>query len=279
MDDVDTVRLPGPAIAAAAAGETVWCAAGDRLLSYSATGEERFDTAAPEGLRSLGAGGDGIAATLDTGVIVWFDPETGETRKRASLAGEIDLVSGDQHMWAVDREAGRGWRLDGPGMTGRALALGPVDRAAAEGDRLWWTSREDTLLRGGDRQIDLGVEAAQRGGMAACAGSIWIGARGALVRVGAWAAELGRPIEAPGGPVPHLACSGGAIVGGPAESGLIVLDPSVDAGVRRVDVDVGGELAFLIATQDLVWAFPTGAAEARQVRIHPGSPGPASGGM
>ena len=278
MDDEDTVRLPEPATAAAAAGETIWCAAGDRMLSFTATGEERLDVAALNGLRSLGADGDSVVAALDPGVVVWLDLESARERERVPLGGEIDLVSGDQRVWALDRRAGRAWRLDGPGTTGRALALGPVDRAAAEGDRLWWTSREDSLLRTGEQEIDLGVDAARRGGMVACAGSIWVGAPGALLRVGAWAGQLGRPIEAPGGPVAHLACAGGAIVGGPVDSGLIVLDPAVDAGVRRLDVEVGDELAFLVATQAIVWAFPSGSAEARLVRVRPGSPSPASGG-
>ena len=76
-------------------------------------------------------------------------------------------------------------------------------------------------------------------------------------------------MAAPLGPVPFLACAGGALVGGGGQ-GLFVIDPSVDADFRLVDADLGGDLAFLVATRALVWAIPAGRSEARIVTVREG---------
>jgi hypothetical protein len=76
-------------------------------------------------------------------------------------------------------------------------------------------------------------------------------------------------VEAPEGPVPHLACAGGILVGGSGRHGLFVLNPSIDVGVRHLDVELGGELDFLVATRSIAWAFPAGRPEARLVPLRP----------
>jgi hypothetical protein len=51
--------------------------------------------------------------------------------------------------------------------------------------------------------------------------------------------------------------------------GLFLLDPSIDANVRHLEVDLGGELDFLVVTRSIAWAFPAGRPEARLVPLRP----------
>jgi hypothetical protein len=270
VEDVRTVALPGPAVAATSDGTRVWCVAGGRLLAYAATGALLLDVDEPPGLRSLAASGDTLAAVLEPGVIVWLEPSKARVLARLPLGGEPAVVAGPGAVWALDRRLGSAWPLAGQGAIGDPVRLGAADRVAPEAERVWWTSREDTLLRDGERTVDLGVAPGERGGLTVSAGAVWLSVSNALLHVGAWSAELGPPLRAPEGPVEHLTSADGIVVGGSGRQGLFVLDPSVDADVRHLDVEVGGELAHLVATRTMAWAFPAGKAEARLVRVRPG---------
>jgi hypothetical protein len=266
---VSTLALPGPVRAAASDGATVWCAASGRLLAYEPSGAVLLEAPEPAGLLALTAAPGVLVAVLEPGIMAWLDPGTGRDQLRRPLGGQLAVAAGGNAVWALDRSSGRAWRLADVGTLTEPVRLGDVDQLAPEGERLWWTSHHDSLLRGGTRPVDLGVGADERGGMTACAGSVWVSVRGALLRVGAWAAELGPPVEAPEGPVPHLACASGVLVGGSGRHGLFLLNPSIDAGVRHLDVDLGGELDFLVATRSIAWAFPAGRPEARLVALQP----------
>jgi hypothetical protein len=270
MGEVRTVTLPAAPVAAAADGETVWCVAEGRLLSFEAAGSPLDDVPAPSGLGSLAAADGTLAAALSPGVVTWLDPREGVVRTQLPVGGELEVLSGGGTVWAFDRSRGRARRLAGVGTLGEPVTLAGADRAAPDGERIWWTSSEDTFLHGGDRQVDLGVGPGERGGLVACGGSIWVSVAQALLRVGAWAAELGPPFAAPEGPVQHLVCAGGILAGGSGRRGLFALDPSIDADVRHLDVDLGGELGHLVATRSIVWAFPAGRAEARLVTVRIG---------
>lgn len=269
-DEVSTLVLPGPVRAAASDGATVWCATGGRLLAYDPDGAPLQEGPEPAGLLALAAAPGAVVAALEPGTVAWLDPGTGGDQLRRPLGGELAVAAGGNAVWALDRSSGRAWRLADVGVLTGPVRLGDVDQLAPQGDQLWWTSRHDSLLRGGTRPVDLGVDPNDRGGMTACAGSVWVSVRDALLRVGAWTAELGPPVEAPEGPVPHLACADGVLVGGSGRHGLFVLNPSIDAGVRHLDVDLGGELDFLVATRSTAWAFPAGQPEARLVALRPG---------
>jgi hypothetical protein len=269
MGQVERVVLPAPAAAAAGAA-VVWCAAGGRLLAFEAGGASLLDLAAPTGLRSLAAADGVLAAALATGAVLWLDPGNGGVLERASLGGEPELVAGGGAIWALDRGSARAWRLAAPGVLSGPVFVPGCERLAPWGTRIWWTSREDSLLRGGERPVDLGVGPGGRGGMVVCGGSVWLSVSGGLLRVGAWAGEPGPPLAAPAGPVEHLACADGILLGGSGPRGLLALDPSVDADARLLDAELGGELGFLVATRSRAWAFPAGRAEARIVPVRPG---------
>jgi hypothetical protein len=268
-DGVSTLALPGPVRAAVSDGTMVWCAAGGRLAAYGPTGIPLLTAPEPAGLLALAAAPGMVVAVLEPGIVAWLDSGTGEISSRYPLGGELAVAAGASAIWTVDRTSGRAWRIAGAGVLSAPVRLGAVDRMAPQGDRLWWTSRHDSFLRGGPHPVDLGIDPGGRGGMTACSGSVWISVRGALLRVGTWAAELGPPVAAPEGPVSHLACADGVLVGGSGQHGLFLLDPGADASARHIEVDLGGELDFLVTIGSIAWAIPAGRSEARLVAVRP----------
>ena len=262
-------RLPGPCVAAAADGDTVWCVARDRLVAFDAPGTQRRDAPIGAGVRSLAASGQMLVAVVEPGVIVWLDPESGTATQRRPVGGTPVLVAGGGAVWAVDVGSGRAWRVADAGAVLGPTIVADVDRAAADGERLWWTSKRDAFLREGARTVDLGVRRKERGGLAVCAGSVWTSVAKGLLRVGAWKAELGTVVAAPAGPVPFLVCGAGVLVGG-SRDGLFALDPSVDADARRLDADVGGDVGFLVAVRSAAWVFSRRRAQARRIALRAG---------
>jgi hypothetical protein len=254
---VATIALPGPAVAAAADAGRVWCLAARRLLAFDATGAPVVDVPTPAGARALAASGNLVAAAGDE--ITLLDPVTGT--RVSSAPGRVDLVGGDGAVWAIDARAGRAWRLDEPG----SVAVPGVVAAAPQAGRLWWLSREG-MLHGGPSPIAL--EGAGAGTpLVACANSVWIGAQGRLERVGAFRGDLGLAMPVPEAPVTRLACAGGVLVAATGTGTLLVLDPSIDADVRRVDLETGGEIALLVATGRFAGVFVAGARELRLVAV------------
>ena len=270
MSDVKTVTLPGVVHAAAAGPATVWCASADRLLAFDEAGSTRYDVAAPAGLSSLAAAGETLVGTAKPGVVVWLDPLQGTVHAQLPIGGEPVVASGGGAVWVYDAASDRAAALPQERVRAEPVALGGVHRFAADGSRFWWTSPDDTVLRGADRPVDLGVGPGQRGALVACSGSIWVSIPDGLLRVGAWAGELGPRMAAPEGPIEHLACADGILVGGSGRRGLFTLNPSIDADVRVLDVDLGGDLAHLVTTRTTAWAIPAGKAEARLVTVRPG---------
>ncbi len=248
------IDLRAPCAAAAATDNTVWCAAGGRLLAFEAAGTPRLDQPL-SGVRSLGASGSRLAAILEDGIIVWLDPRSGRETGRLPVSQTSALVSGGGAIWAIDEASGEGLRLGEPGQVAARVPMPGVDRAATDGDRVWWLSRRDTKLRDGSRDVDVGVSPGERGGLIVCANSVWLSVARGFVRVGTWDAMRGPLVPAPTGPLPFLTCGGGVLVGGSSADGLIVLDMSGDADVRRLDIDPSTDVGVLVATRTTAWIF------------------------
>ncbi|MDP4511192.1 hypothetical protein [Nonomuraea turcica] len=287
------IDLPRPIRAAASDGTTVWCAGTDGIRAYTTSGtllrrpeSGGHKRARPPELLSLAAvpgtvaGTPGLPGTLPETVMVprtfagtaategtlqgtlagtaghrvyWLDP-AGAPLASARFDGRV--LAGGGEIWAV--AAGQARRLAGPGRLGEPVELPGLDACAVEGGRLWWTSTRDTLLRGGPREIDLGRR--ERGGMAVCAGSLWISVRGGLLRVSAWSGEPRRLVGAPDGPVPFLVCANGVLAGGGRD--LFALAPAAGAALRVIRLGLRAPLALVIAAGKHVWAFPAGRAQA-----------------
>ncbi|MFF0768368.1 hypothetical protein ACFYUK_05680 [Nonomuraea wenchangensis] len=297
------IDLPAPVRTAASDGVTVWCADAHGVRAYTATG-----TPLPPGeagalprLRSLAAvpgtvaGTAGVPGTLPETVVVprtlataplpvpqalsgtlaatakgrvhWLTPD-GAPVATARCPGRV--IAGGGEIWAVSGERAR--RLIGPGRLGPPVELPGLAACAVEGERLWWTSRHDDVLRGGPRDIDLGDlgrgdlgrgdlgRYGERGGMTVCAGSLWISVTGGLLRISTWSGEPGRFVAAPAGPVPFLACANGTLVGGGHE--LFTLAPAACAPLRVIPLGLDAPIARLVTAGRHVWAFPAGAAHA-----------------
>lgn len=263
------INLRAPCTAAAATDETVWCAAGDRLLAFEAAGTPRLDQPL-SGVRSLGASGSRLAAILEDGVMVWLDPRSGREAGRRYIGTKAVLLSGGGAIWAFDEASGEGLRLGEPGQVAARVPMPGVDRAATDGDRVWWTSRRDTKLRDGSREVDVDVRPDERGGLTVCANSVWLSVPRGLVRVGTWDAVKGPLVPSPAGPLPFLTCGGGVLVGGSSTNGLVVLDPSADVDLRRLDIDPDGDVGMLVATRAMAWVFSARQSKAWLVRIRAG---------
>jgi hypothetical protein len=247
----------------------VWCAAGGRLLAFEAAGAPRLDLPL-SGVRSLGASGSQFAAILDDGVIVWLDPLSGRETDRRPVSRTAMLVSGGGAVWAIDEASGEGLRLGMPGQLIARVPMPDVDRATSDGDRVWWLSRGDTKLRDGTREIDLGVRLGERGGLAACANSVWLSVERGLIRIGTWSAAKGPLMPISAGPLPFLTCGGGVLVGGSSTDGLVVVDPSADADVLGLDIDGDADVGILVATRAIAWVFSARQSKVRLVRFRAG---------
>ncbi|NRQ39422.1 hypothetical protein HII36_47500 [Nonomuraea sp. NN258] len=311
------IALPWAVQAAASDGTTVWCAGDGHLRVHTASGTFVADGAVPAGLRSLAAVPGtvpvtaGVPGTLTGTVVVprsladpppaeadslsgtlagadgehvhWLAAACGTPLAKVPFRGRVQ--SGCGEIWAVGDGGAR--RLVAPGRLGDLVDLPGLDRCAIDGRRLWWTSRHDTLLRGGPRTVDLdqpkrvpreratgrrrrpaagntdvtarkGARRADRGAMTVCAGSLWISVPDGLVRVSAWSGEPRRRLKVPAGPVPFLVCANGVLVGGGARE-LFVLNP---LATRTTRLRLDAPLAHLVPAGKHVWAFPANRPEA-----------------
>ncbi|MBE1581821.1 hypothetical protein ACFPOI_26565 [Nonomuraea angiospora] len=199
------------------------------------------------------AGAPLATAPLSTGPL-----STGPLSTGPLSTGPFDgrVLAGGGEIWAVGAERAR--RLTAPGDLGEPVELPGLDRCAVEGERLWWTSKRDTLVRGGPREVDLWTR--ERGGMTVCAGSLWISVAGGLERVSAWSGEPRRFVKLPKGPVPFLVCANGVLAGG--ERDLFVLDPAAGAAARVIRLGLKTRLAMVVAAGKHIWAFPADRPQA-----------------
>ncbi|MFB4263536.1 hypothetical protein [Nonomuraea sp. GTA35] len=279
---VTRIELPRPVRAAASDGSTVWCATDDGVRVYTPAGRPLEGGGTAPELRSLAAvpgtvtatgavpgtlaetvlvprafAGppaadslpDGTLAGTAPGRVHWLDP-SGVPIAGARFEGRV--VAGGGAIWAVGDGVAR--RLDEPGRLGEPLELPALDACAVEGERLWWTSKRDDVLRGGPKEVELGRR--ERGAMTVCAGSLWISVTGGLLRVSAWSGEPGRLVRAPEGPVPFLVCANGVLTGGGRD--LFALAPAAGTPLRVIKLGLDAPPALVIAAGRHVWVFPEG---------------------
>lgn len=264
---IRSVNLPGVCVAAAG-GDTARCVAGGRLLAFNDVGEAVLELPLTQDVTQLACTRDLLVAVTASRRLVWLDQETGRVLAEKSAGDAPRLVSGGGAIWAVDSPSSRAWRVREPGVLDAPLDAPGIDEAAADGDRLWWTSRYDTQLRDFARAEDIGRAAGERGALVVCFNSVWISVRKALCRVGAWDAKRGLDLAAPYGPVPFLVCAQGALVGATAGGEFFSMDPRIDADVRAFHgAEPMGPLGHVIAVNDSIWAFDSGGNAAHFIRL------------
>lgn len=246
-----SVALSGVARAATWDGGRVWVAVDDTLTAFGPDGAQVLQRRSPAAVTSLAAGPEGLVAAAGAGVVVWLDGESGEEVARRPVGGEIVVVGGREGAWVVDHASERAWPVTSPGALGPPASVPGVAQATVARGAVWWTSRHDSVVRGNGIEVELAVPAGAP--VAGCAGSVWVGAEGALLRVGAWGGDTSPPLPAPFAAT-TLACGDGRLVGASA-AGVFLLDPTVDADVRRLDVDVAEEPGMVVATKTAAWLF------------------------
>ncbi|MFI7127136.1 hypothetical protein ACIBQ1_15680 [Nonomuraea sp. NPDC050153] len=252
LDGGESVRVPELRSLAAVPGTVPGTAGVPGTLAETVVVPRTF--AGPPHLGSLSESPlRGTLAGTAEGRVHWLDP-TGAPLADEPFDGRV--LAGGGEIWAVGSERAR--RLTGPGDFGEPVELPGLDRCAVEGERLWWTSKRDTWLRGGPREVDLCTR--ERGGMTVCAGSLWISVAGGLERVSAWSGEPRRFLRAPEGPVPFLVCANGVLAGGGRD--LFTLAPAAGAAVRVTRPGLKARLGLVVAAGKHIWAFPADRPQA-----------------
>ena len=245
-----TVALGGVARAATWDGQRVWALVDDTLAAFEPGGGQVVRRRGPSAVSSLAAGPEGLVAAAG-GMVVWLDGVTGDDVAQRAAGGEVVVVGGHEGVFVVDRASERAWPATGPGTLGPPAPVPGVAHATVARGAVWWTSGHDSAVRGNGMEVELPVPLGAA--LTGCAGSVWVAAEGALLRVGAWGGDTSPPMPAPFTPS-VLACGDGRLVGASA-AGVFVLDPSADADVRRLDVDLDEEPGVLVATGTAAWLF------------------------
>jgi hypothetical protein len=198
---------------------------------------------------------DFVAVGLGSGTVVALDPETGAEIWRRSL-GAMRLKSGPDCIWASERDKDELVSFDRSGASTRVRAENVRDFAALP-TGVVWLSRDGVLaahnvLESSPRTLPLpqGVTA---GALAACANAVWVSIENGLLLVDQYEFQLRSKLSAPEGPVPHLLCSDGKLVGG--WNGVFVLNPIADARVHPLPVEPQSPLTGIAATADVVWCL------------------------
>ena len=238
----------------------IWIADRDSrsLVCFAAAdGKQVRQISLAESPVALAAAEGFIAAGLASGAVVAFDAETGaELWKRTVGPGAVQLKGGPDRIWAAEREGGVLVSFDRAGAGSRVQAAHVQAFAALPGGVVW-LSRDGVLaahnvLESSPRTLPLG-QGATAGGLAACANAVWVSIEKALLLVDQYEFQLRSTLAAPEGPVPHLICADGKLVGG--LNGVFVLNPMTDARVHPLPVQPASPLSGIAATSELVWAL------------------------
>lgn len=255
----------------AAAGQVVWLASGSKLQKLDArSGQELGSRRLQWDVTDLSALSDMVFAAGSDGIVAGLDPATLKPRFQTYAAtSAVRLAAGDDCLWTAEPERAVVRRYSLQGMAEATVETVPIDRFVAGCGGAWFTSPEDTLLHFSDgkrssyRSADFGLASEQRGALQCCANAVWLSVPRALAWAPAYTMNPGRPFPAPCGPVEHLVCCGGRLVGGDRLEEMFMLDPAADADVRRLETGSSGEVAALLAAGPLVWCV-----ERRGLQVH-----------
>lgn len=257
----NTVRLPlSSPVALHGGAKGIWVA--DResrsIVCFEPASAKRLTTiTVAEPPVALAAADGFVAAALASSVIAAFDEMTGaELWRRAAGSPDVEMKSGSRHVWAAERKGAAVLSFDRSGEVGRVPCDGLLSFSPREDD-VFWLSREGVLVAYDATDRDTRTvplpEAMTAGAMAACANAIWVSVIKGLVVLDQRSLQVRAALEAPEGPVPHLFCEDGKLVGG--EKGVFVLNPMSDARVHPLPVHPSSPLRGIAATPSIVWAL------------------------
>jgi hypothetical protein len=254
-----TTRLPlASPVAMQGTARGIWVADRDSrsLVSFAAADATQVRTISLAEAPVAMAAAEGFVATaLASGNVVAFETATGTEVWRRSL-GATQLKSGTNHIWVVVHDGDALVSFDRSGAGSRVRAEN-VREFAALPDGVVWLSDDGVLiahnvLESSPRTLLL-PEGVTASGLAACANAVWVSIDKGLLLVDQYEFQLRSTLAAPEGPVPHLLCSDGKLVGG--LNGVFVLNPMTDARVHLLPVQPQSQLAGIAASAEVAWAL------------------------
>lgn len=259
MDKVVNLDLETPVAAIGRAGQ-VWVAdrASNSVIRYDAeTGFRLGDLALNVTPVDLAIVSDSLVIASKDGLVLWYSVNTGQEIFRSSISSANLCLKADRDMlWVLDREQSKLVAFDYTNKLREVKVESVKDFTVGQG-KVYWLSYEGTITCH-DSNVDVQDEtrlltADQAGSISFCANSLWISVTEGLMMALVLSLEPGDILPAPEGPVPHLICNDGAIIGG--KKGLFVLDPSADNNIYPIDISLKSELRALVGADTCIWAL------------------------
>ena len=273
MSKLAPLGLTG-ALSMTAGGGSVWIA---DTASKSAV---RYDPASARVAGKIGlesaplditwAGGI-LAFALEGGGVAAHDAASGRPLWRAATAaaGSLRLSSGPDCIWAWEPGGVKAWAFDLGGGVVR-YTLWPIASLAAVSSAAYILGADGRLgyQEAGQPLSDaepLKARSSSWGAMAACANALWVSAANSLILVDRRTLAIRATLAAPEGPVPHLVCDDGRLMGGLHSAFLF--DPAADGKVRPLDVHSRSSWRAIAATSSCLWLLETGEASVQILEV------------
>lgn len=250
--------LPG-ARGATRLGPFVWIVSDGTAVQYQAMGGTEQRRVSVDGpVHRIGSAGGDLVMTTATRTVRCSPPEWSPIP--LDVGDDVRLFDGDQVVWLIG---------DGLAHQVREHHLYPpveVDAMLATviGDELWWVTPGGSIQSSTRRSLG-SIEGEKPERAVGCAGWLWLAAGSTLTRRSMADAAAGRPLESPVGPVGHLICAGGVLVGA-SDRRVFLYDPAGVISPAVVDPGIPADIVALVPGPDLVRVVTDGG-EAAIVRL------------
>lgn len=272
MSKLVPLGLSGP-LSMTAGGGSVWIAG---AASKSAV---RYDPASARVLGKISlesaplditwAGGI-LAFALEGGDVVAHDAASGRLLWRgATAAGPLRISGAPDCIWAWEPGSAKAWAFDLAGGVVR-YRLWPIASLAAVSNAAYFLGADGRLgyQEAGQplsQAEPLKARASSWGAVVACANALWVSAAGSLILIDRRTLAIRATLAAPEGPVPHLVCDEGRLMGGLHSAFLF--DPAADAKVRPLDVHSKSSWRAIAAASSCLWLLETGEASVQILEV------------
>jgi len=171
---------------------------------------------------------------------------------RLPISSPVSMHATERGICVADRESRTLTCFDA--RDGRQLEQTPINDAPSGPDPSGgYRLSPDGVLSAPDGRTLTIPEAAGAGAVAVCANGVWISVKDALLLINPYEMTHRATLAAPEGPVPHLLCADGKLVGG--LHGVFVLNPMTDHRVHALPVQPKSPLAAIAANSAAVWAL------------------------
>jgi len=210
----------------------------------------------PEPPVALAAADGFVAAGFTSGIIAGYDPKSGSQLWRGAVgSGDLEMKSGTEHVWAAERGGGVVIAYDRSG-TGSRVPTEGMQHFAPGAEGVFWLSQEKVLVHSptqGERRTSPLPDDSIAGSMVACANAVWLSIPGGLLLLDQYSLQVRTTLKTPEGPVLHLMCCDGKLIGG--SRGVFVLNPMSDSMAHALPIQPASPLRAIAAVPAKVWAL------------------------